>query len=341
MPYCIDLPINRKLDKPVDSIIGWIADKRPIQEVLFRLGEQPIEYVAVDRPDVQKAYPHQHVLGFSIQVDFVRQVPIRGPLILEAVRLGSQILMSVSFNVENNMRAACDEFAKLRAVNCEWCLEHLQCPHCLSAEVWMLEGVLVCKECQTRFAQKTGALNLLTPHLYHQYLLKRSDAVSSHGYDRQAFQMINEVSAHGGKILDCGAGSRRARHPAVINLEIVDYPSTDILGVAQALPFRDEVFDAIFSLSVLEHVSDPFGCAREMIRVLKPGGRIYACVPFLQPEHGYPSHFYNMSRQGLSNLFRGLEIEQHSVPRSVGRREKAQARPHKSLFQEPVSVSFE
>jgi SAM-dependent methyltransferase len=75
------------------------------------------------------------------------------------------------------------------------------------------------------------------------------------------------------------------------------------------------VFDAVFSFAVLEHVSDPFKCAAEIIRVLKPGGRIYAKVPFLQPEHGYPNHFYNMTRQGLAKLFHGLNVEQHFVPR--------------------------
>jgi SAM-dependent methyltransferase len=157
---------------------------------------------------------------------------------------------------------------------------------------------------------------LLTAESYEQYLLKPTDNISSHGYDRQALEMIEEVAGRGGKILDCGAGSRSHSHAAVVNLEIVDYPSTDVLAVGQALPFQDAVFDAVFSLAVLEHVSDPFKCAAEVVRVLKPGGRIYACVPFLQPEHGYPNHFYNMTRQGLANLFKGLHVEQHYVPRS-------------------------
>ena len=39
------------------------------------------------------------------------------------------------------------------------------------------------------------------------------------------------------------------------------------------------------------------------MRVLKPGGEIVCCVPFLQPYHGYPHHYYNMTAQGLVNLF--------------------------------------
>jgi len=39
-------------------------------------------------------------------------------------------------------------------------------------------------------------------------------------------------------------------------------------------------------------------------------GHLTCCVPFLQPLHGYPHHYYNMSYQGLRNLFdKYLEID--------------------------------
>jgi hypothetical protein len=56
-------------------------------------------------------------------------------------------------------------------------------------------------------------------------------------------------------------------------------------------------------------------CASELLRVLKPGGEIICCVPFLQPLHGYPHHYYNMSGQGLKNLFEDhVDIIDHYVP---------------------------
>ena len=315
MPFCIDFPAKRAFDKPVTSVVGWITDKQPCEEVSFHIGDQLIPYNPIDRPDVRDAYPGQHVLGFSILLDLMRHVPNLSTVILKGVRR-SKVLMSVSFTVEPEARAACARFAKVRAANRDWCLEHIQCPHCGSAKLRANERALTCGRCGAQYPQHMGALNLLTPQLYEQCSLKPTNNISSNNYDLRALEMIEDVSNRGGKILDCGAGSRPNPYEAVVNLEIVDYPSTDVLAVGQALPFCDAAFDAVFSFAVLEHVSDPFKCAAEIIRVLKPGGRVYAGVPFLQPEHGYPNHFYNMSRQGLANLFHGLTVEQHFVPRS-------------------------
>jgi arsenite methyltransferase len=48
---------------------------------------------------------------------------------------------------------------------------------------------------------------------------------------------------------------------------------------AQQLPFRDETFDAVTSLAVLQLIPDPSATLAEIARVLKPGGRIALMVP--------------------------------------------------------------
>lgn len=140
-----------------------------------------------------------------------------------------------------------------------------------------------------------------------------TENVSSHEYDGHAMRIINSIPKSGW-ILDCGSGMRPTYHERVINFDPVKYPSTDVLGVGEQLPFRDDSFDAVFSLAVLEHVRNPFLCAREIARVLKPGGQLYCVVPFLSPYHGYPDHYYNMTKSGLANLFRNLlEVEKQEV----------------------------
>jgi SAM-dependent methyltransferase len=162
----------------------------------------------------------------------------------------------------------------------------------------------------------SGCPDFLTPELREQFAIIDTDAVSSNEYDAYA---INLIEKHrNGLILDCGAGRRPIYFENVVNFEIVAYDTTDVRGVGEVLPFVDNSFDAVFSLAVLEHVRDPFACAAEIVRVLKPGGDLMACVPFLQPVHGYPNHFYNMTEQGLKNLFaRGIQIDRHEVYSSV------------------------
>jgi SAM-dependent methyltransferase len=166
------------------------------------------------------------------------------------------------------------------------------------------------------FIDSRGALDFLTEELRAEFNIVDTDAVSSNGYDQYVVDLIEKH--HDGLVLDCGAGRRGVYFENVVNFEIVAYDTTDVRGVGEALPFIDESFDSVFSLAVLEHVKDPFQCAKEIVRVLKRGGELMCCVPFLQPLHGYPHHYYNMSHQGLRNLFdRYLEIDKVECYSSV------------------------
>lgn len=157
-----------------------------------------------------------------------------------------------------------------------------------------------------------GFFDFLTDDVRAEFDIVDTDHVSSHDYDPYALRIIDECAD--GLVLDCGAGLRGTYYDNVVNFEICPYATTDVRGVGERLPFRDGVFDAAFSFNVLEHVKDPFACARELARVLKPGGRIYCVVPFLQPFHAYPHHYYNMTHMGLRNLFSGmLEVESQEV----------------------------
>jgi ubiquinone/menaquinone biosynthesis C-methylase UbiE len=150
--------------------------------------------------------------------------------------------------------------------------------------------------------------NFLPPELAATFNIIPTFNISAHDNSYYEEQIIAELRQKGidqPLILDCGAGLKPVYRKEVVNFEIVNYPTTDIIGVNEKLPFKDNSFDAVFSAAVLEHVKDPFASAKEISRVLKPGGILMAFVPFLQPYHGYPHHYYNMTVSGIRNLFEG------------------------------------
>ena len=145
--------------------------------------------------------------------------------------------------------------------------------------------------------------------------INETESANEWGEDSDITNLIKENNL----ILNIGAGYRKDpkryfSYPNVINTEVFNYPTTYIVCDGDNLPFKDNSFDVVFSLAVLEHVKNPWAHADEMIRVLKPGGIVYADVPFLQHYHGYPHHYYNMTTAGLKNLFeKKINIVKHRV----------------------------
>jgi SAM-dependent methyltransferase len=193
----------------------------------------------------------------------------------------------------------------------------MACPACRSHRLAWSDAGVRCRSCSGEYARLDGgAIDYITDEAARDARLIQSENVSANGYDIVARTVIEAVAATGGLILDAGAGSNERRWPNVVQMEIKPYPYIDVLATNQALPFRDGAFDAVFTLNVLEHVNDPWQSAAEIMRVLRPGGLVYAVVPFLQPLHGYPDHFYNMTLRGLEETFRraGGTVEMQFVP---------------------------
>jgi len=65
-------------------------------------------------------------------------------------------------------------------------------------------------------------------------------------------------------------------------------------AAGERLPFDDQTFDLILSHEVLEHVQDDQMAVREMVRVLRPGGRIALFVP----NRGYPYETHGVFWRG-------------------------------------------
>jgi SAM-dependent methyltransferase len=109
-------------------------------------------------------------------------------------------------------------------------------------------------------------------------------------------------------------GSASLRHGArVLNVDLLPGPGVDVVGDATRLPFGDDTLDGIISRRVLEHVRKPGLAVEEMLRVLKPGGRVWCEIPFLQGYHPTPTDYQRYTRAGLADLFDQFEIVELGV----------------------------
>ena len=79
------------------------------------------------------------------------------------------------------------------------------------------------------------------------------------------------------------------------------------------LSFANNTFDVVLCHQVLEHVDDLSAAAREIHRVLRPGGILWFSSPFIDHYHPTPKDYWRISRDGylyLLNKFSKVNIEE-------------------------------
>jgi len=118
---------------------------------------------------------------------------------------------------------------------------------------------------------------------------------------KQALAPVLSDLRPGARLLDCGIGTGAFSaavlrslpfnldiHGVDISPDMIDQAGARLerLGVeptlhvsdASALDYEDESFDWVICAHMLEHLADPQAALAEMVRVLRPGGRLVVCV---------------------------------------------------------------
>ena len=126
-----------------------------------------------------------------------------------------------------------------------------------------------------------------------------------------------------GRLLDAGCGDLPYREG--LRDQVSRYDTLDVAPRAGELTYvgdiqkmgevPSETYDSVICLEVLEHVPDPFSAARELNRVLAPGGVLVASVPHLSRLHDEPHDYYRYTRHGLRHLLEqaGFEVAEMHV----------------------------
>ena len=117
------------------------------------------------------------------------------------------------------------------------------------------------------------------------------------------------------KVLIVGGGSKGEgtdalySEPALqlISFDIYGSELTQFIADAHHMPLADSSVDAVWIQAVLEHVLDPWQVVREIHRVLRPNGIVYAETPFLQQVHEGAYDFTRFTESGHRWLFRRFE----------------------------------
>lgn len=78
-----------------------------------------------------------------------------------------------------------------------------------------------------------------------------------------------------------------------LGLNAITWREADI----QQIPFEDATFDTVISCETIEHVPEPSKSLRELVRVLKPGGRLFLTTPnYFNPFGIYRGYLRLMGR---------------------------------------------
>ena len=132
----------------------------------------------------------------------------------------------------------------------------------------------------------------------HKIYEQRTEKFKGFGYDGQAERdfIFEKAGAFKGRILEIDTGKGRfsltlaqAGH-SVVSIDIsreeqaiarlnlryfkVDKQVELRIESAESLSFEDANFDIIFSVNTIHHLSNPLRAVEELLRVIKPGGKI-------------------------------------------------------------------
>lgn len=129
--------------------------------------------------------------------------------------------------------------------------------------------------------------------------------------------LLDRLAALEGYWLNLGAGATERPVANCIEVEHHVFRHTTVVADGACLPFVDGSVAAAVSFNAFEHLREPAAAAREVCRVLAPGGEVIVRSTFSHPLHEGEDRYYSATEAGLRHWFRELEITACDVPRNM------------------------
>lgn len=118
---------------------------------------------------------------------------------------------------------------------------------------------------------------------------------------------VEHLSPFGGQVIGLEYDFERAAEAHANSAHIIN-------AAGESIPLASSKFDLILSHEVIEHVQDDRAAIREMVRVLKPGGRI----ALFCPNRGYPFETHGIYWNGTYSF--GNKLFVNYLPRPIRNR---------------------
>ncbi len=128
----------------------------------------------------------------------------------------------------------------------------------------------------------------------------------------------------GGRVLDVGCGDKPYEGwmplaERYVGIDVAPGPKVDaVIEPGRRWPIPDSGFDVVLCTQVLEHVVDVEHTVDELVRALKPGGRLLVTAPFIYNEHGSPHDYRRFSAHGIERILDARSLEILEVRRQGG-----------------------
>ena len=327
--FNLDTPQTKELNY-LTKFAGWYIPEESIPlgaEVRLNIYLNGEPYAALlhggDRPDVAKVFPNEKNAphsGFWGELLLPETLKPESNIEIEIVAEGNpqKSLYKNQFKVIGKPEIFPE---REKIFNLE---EILKCPVCeyrinrIKKPGFFKKPGFWCEQKNCPLWKRGNAFHFLQPK--NAPFTRLTEPQNTHPYSEAILKVLEKIGDQG-IVLDFGAGNTQKEYlkPNICYLEVQQYPFTDIVCNTPKLPFADNTFDGVISHAVFEHIPNPFITAKELYRILKPGGLIFIDTAFLQPFHSDPNHYFNMTIQGLRQIMSDFEeinsgILEHHYP---------------------------